>query len=75
MPNTIWLNPHFWSRYFRVVFCKQISDFYSLFTGRALSTFSSVNAEAEAATREEWDRLMNQPGDEDIDPATLAEQA
>ncbi len=70
-----WLNPQFWSDYFCKVFSKQISDFYSLFSGRVMLSFSNIETEAEAATEQEWQRLMNHPADEYADMGTLAEQA
>lgn len=69
------LNSQFWSDYFNNVFSKQISDFYSLFSGRVLLSFSNIETEAETAAEQEWQRLMNQPADEYADMGTLAEQA
>ncbi|MCC6502664.1 MAG: hypothetical protein IT362_05975 [Deltaproteobacteria bacterium] len=51
------LDPSYWSKYFKEVFCKQINTFTDSIASRVLPTFDQIESEAEAAAEKEWERL------------------
>ena len=71
----IWLDPEYWSDYFKQVFCKHIATFMDSIANRVLPTFTQIESEAEAVAEREWERLCGLPASEYSDMGDLAERA
>jgi len=67
-------NALFWARYVRQVFLPELSFLQRTVLSRVLPAFDNIEAEAESAEDEAWERLSAVSGP-DSDPAALAEQA
>ncbi len=67
-------NALFWARYIRDVFIPELSLIQRAVLTRVLPAFNNIEAEAETAEREAWERLSTVAG-ADSDPAAHAEQA
>ena len=65
----------FWAYYFREVFIPQVRVFTSFVVDRVLPLFAKAQEEANEVAKREWERLLQLPGDENTDPAGLAERA
>src|SRR5579885_3339424 len=65
----------FWSHHIRRVFIPQTRAFERAVVSRVMPAFEHIEEEAEQLQNEEYERLMRLPGDDSIDPATLAEMA
>lgn len=67
-------NALFWARYVRQVFLPELSFLQRTVLSRVLPAFDNIEAEAESAEEEAWERLSAVAGP-DSDHAALAEQA
>lgn len=74
---SLWLDGHFWNRYFQEVFVPQIDAFCDVINNRLLPTFLDINKEADEVAQAEYERLGSLPADEYTvwDMGDIAEQA
>jgi hypothetical protein len=66
---------HYWARHFREQFAPYLRLLTATLTDRLLPAFGDIEAEAEAVTEAEYNRLGQLPADDSIDMADAAEMA